>query len=142
MILPHDAKVVGYTAAQSTEEFIAETVCRNTIVAPRLSLQTGIDMTRRLFSRFVFDAHHCDSVPSPGLQSGLEGLRSYRRAFDPDRNEYSGDYVHDQHSHPADALRTGAVGWEEGLSFSGLEQEGDIKVESNFDPRAVMARRG
>jgi hypothetical protein len=141
MLLPHDARVTGYTATESTEEFLQRTVCRNCVVVPKTSLQTGVDMTRRLFSRFVFDKQHCDSVPSPGLQSGLEGLRSYRRAFDPDKNEYSGDYVHDQHSHPADALRTGATGWEEGLTFMDTQSQSTLEVESTFDPRIMAPSR-
>lgn len=137
MMLPHDATVTGYTATENTLEFLSRTVCRHCTVVPKTSLQTGVDMTRRLFSRFVFDSHHCDTPPSPGLQSGLEGLRSYRRAFNADHNEYSGDYVHDQHSHPADALRTGATGWEEGLQFMDTQSTTILEVESKFDPRAV-----
>lgn len=48
--------------------------------------------------------------------------------------------MHDAFSHPADALRTGAVGWEEGMHFLDTKQM-EIKVESEFDPRIDMAGR-
>jgi len=58
VILPHDARVKGFTATHSTEEYL-QRVFRNIVVAEKISLQVGIDMTRRMFSRFVFDEAHC-----------------------------------------------------------------------------------
>lgn len=139
IILPLDARVKGFTASESTEQYLRRAICRNVVVADSISRQSGIDITRRMFSRFVFDAHHCDTPPHPTIPSGLDGLRGYRRKWDDDRNDYSGEPIHDQFSHPADSLRHGCVGWEEGMIFPGeafLQQE--VKVESDFDPRTSM----
>jgi len=134
MVLPHDARVKGYTAAQSTEEFLRDTVCRNVKIADKMSVQAGIDTVRRMFSRFTFDEDKCGTSQSPLIPSGLDGLAGYRRAWDEQKGDYSGEPVHDKYSHPADSMRTGMVGWEEGMYFLDHKLE-DIKVESEFDPR-------
>ena len=134
IILPHDARVKGYTASQNTEDYFRETLCRNVIIADKISVQAGIDATRRMFSRFTFDEDKCNTRPHPLIPSGLEGLAGYRRAWDETKNDYSGEPVHDAFSHPADSLRTGAVGWQEGMHFLDTKPV-EIKVESEFDPR-------
>ena len=133
MILPHDARVKGYTSNESTEEFLARTVCRNVVVVPQSKVQQGIDTTRRMFSRFVFDEHNCDTAPAPGVPSGIDCMKSYRREWDEEKKEYKAEPVHDQYSHGADALRTGCMGWEEGLNFLVGAPPKEVKVESYFD---------
>lgn len=136
MILPKDSRVKGFTAMESTEDFLRRVICPTVdVVDGNISIQSGIDITRRLFSRFIFDVHHCDTPPNPTMPSGLEGLRGYRRKWDDDKNDYSGEPIHDQFSHPADAIRTGSVGWTEGLDFPGMQSQQETKVETSFDPR-------
>jgi len=137
IILPQDARVKGYTAVENTEEFFKRTVCRNTKIAPKPNIQTGIDMVRRMFSRFTFDEIKCNMSLNPTVPSGLESLISYRRPWNDELETYAGDPVHDKFSHGADALRTGIVGWEDGLTFFG-ETVGQLKVESFFDPRIIV----
>jgi hypothetical protein len=67
----------------------------------------------------------------------LTALASYRRKWDEDKQDYSGEPVHDQYSHPADALRTGAMGWEDKMNFLGDAIDQIIKVEDDFDPRSI-----
>lgn len=101
LILPHDARVKGYTAMYSTEEYLQK-VFRGVTVAEKISVQSGIDMTRRMFSRFVFDESHC--------ARGLECLENYRRKWNDEIHDYSGDPIHNEFSHGSDSFRTGAVG--------------------------------
>jgi hypothetical protein len=89
----------------------------------------------------VFDAHHCEAIPNPGLPSGLDSLRGYRRNWDDVKNDFSGDVVHDQYSHAADALRIGIIGWEEGLRFVGEAFMEEMTVEMDFDPRVMAPSR-
>jgi len=101
LILPHDARVKGFTASHSTEEYF-QRVFRGVTVAERTSVQSGVDMTRRMFSRFVFDESKCGR--------GIECLENYRRKWDEEKHDYSGEPIHSEFSHGADAMRTGVVG--------------------------------
>jgi hypothetical protein len=101
LILPHDARVKGFTATHSTEEYF-QRVFRGVTVAEKTSVQMGIDMTRRMFNRFEFDEARC--------ARGIECLENYRRKWDEDKHDYSGEPIHSEFSHGADALRTGVIG--------------------------------
>jgi phage terminase large subunit len=114
IILPHDARVKGFTASYSTEEYF-QRVFRGVTVAEKTSIQSGIDMTRRLFSKFVFDEAKC--------ARGIECLENYRRKWDDDKHDFSGEPIHSEYSHGADALRTGVVG--------GIDQPLDFNTEEN-----------
>lgn len=102
LILPWDAKMKGYSASLSTEEYFQKVLCRRVDIAEKCSIQTGIDMVRRCFSRMFFDEVKC----APGLIH----LENYKRKWDDDKNDYSGDPIHDNHSHAADGIRCGIVG--------------------------------
>ena len=71
------------------------------IVAPKLSLITGINKVREIFRICHFDEEKC--------HSGLEALEHYRKEW----NELLGCYrdhpLHDANSNPADAFRTMAT---------------------------------
>lgn len=61
----------------------------------------GIDATKVLVSKSVFHQEYCEY--------GLQRLKMYRRKFNPSLNTFSKDPIHDEYSHGADALRTGAT---------------------------------
>jgi hypothetical protein len=95
MWLPHDAEhrqLTGLTPAEVIREagFGIE-------VLPRLSLESGINAARMLFSRLWFDRERC--------APGLEALRHYRWAYNERMGEVKSAPVHDWASHAADALR-------------------------------------
>lgn len=100
-ILPFDAKVKGFTATQSTEEFLSRAL-RGVTVADKISVQAQIDIARRMFSRGCFDEVKC--------AKGVEHLENYRRKFDDKLQDYSGDPIHDEHSHGSSAFMTGCQG--------------------------------
>lgn len=92
---PHDIKVTDYTSEKSRIE-VAASMGFFFTVAPNLSIIDGIDAVKSLFPRFVFHKTNCEL--------GLDCLKQYQR------NEF-GKPVHNFASHPADALRTLAVGF-------------------------------
>jgi hypothetical protein len=118
MALPWDAK---FGAAP----YFSSVGFRGVEVAPMISkVQLGIDLTRQVFSTFVFDEAAC--------AKGIEHLEKYRRKWDAENMVFMKDPVHDIHSHGASALITGArVGFGT-LRHSGM-RTGEIKVETEFD---------
>lgn len=130
LILPHDARVKGFTAAYSTEEYFQK-VFRGVMVAEKASIQSGIDMTRRSFSKFVFDDVKC--------ARGIECLENYRRKWDDEKHDFSGDPIHSEYSHGVDALRTGVVGgldqpldfMEDGITRNPSQAETNFSIFDN-----------
>lgn len=109
----------------SARSYLEEVGFQNVYVCDRTaSVQQSIETVRREFPRFYFDETKC--------QIGLEHLRQYSRKFDEDLRIFSKQPIHDQHSHAADALRTGIEGSLEPLMFSS-DWSKPIKVISDFD---------
>ena len=73
-------------------------------IAPRLSVEDGIEAVRRLIPRMWIDADKC--------ALGLSALRDYREKIDPKRRVSLGP-LHDWTSHGADALRYLATAYDE-----------------------------
>lgn len=92
---PHDITVGEYSTGKRRIDTAAGKGFHFT-VAKKLLIMDGIDAVKSLFPRMVFHKDNC--------QLGLNSLKQYHR----DKN---GEPVHDFASHPADALRTLAVGW-------------------------------
>lgn len=148
VMLPHDAQVTGFSAVESPEQVIEKALCRNVRRAPRgESIENGIQMVRSLFSRFYFDEEKCTRPPTPNHPSGLDCLANYHREWNEKNNDYSGTPKHDQFSHGADAIRTGAEVWEEGVAFFDAPMT-PITVVTAFDldrpyhPESLPTERG
>jgi phage terminase large subunit len=101
--LPHDAEHKNMTG-RSTKEII-EGMGLPVRITPKLSIADGINAARMLMNRCYFDQTKC--------AEGLQALRHYRYAVDPDTKMFSDKPLHDQHSHAADAFRYVAVGLDE-----------------------------
>ena len=99
--LPHDVEVTELGSGKTRAASLRELGVRPSIV-PKSNLEDGINATRNLLMRSVFDASACSE--------GLDRLALYRR----EKNEKLGTLrkkpVEDWASHGADAYRTGAVG--------------------------------
>jgi phage terminase large subunit len=67
-----------------------------TTIAPRLSVEDGIEAVRRMIPQTWIDADKC--------AAGLRAIREYREKVDPKRKVSFGP-LHDWTSHGADALR-------------------------------------
>ena len=103
-IAPHDIGVTELGTGKTRLEVAAGLGLRFSI-APKLSIDDGLDLAKALLSRCVFDAHYC--------RDGLAALRSYRYEWDEVLGVRSRRPLHDWASDGADAFRTLAVGREE-----------------------------
>ena len=104
-LAPADIKVRELGTNAKTRYEIARKLGIRFRVVKKVSLADGISATRALFSRCWFDEEHC--------RQGLHGLRNYTKQYNRAMNEFTGTPVHNWASHPADGLRTLAVGLKE-----------------------------
>ena len=103
LILPHDAQARELGTGKSRVEMLEGLGFRSRI-APRLSVEDGIEAVRRLIPRMWIDADKC--------AAGLSAVRDYREKIDPKRRVSMGP-LHDWTSHGEDALRYLATAYEE-----------------------------
>ena len=106
-ILPHDVRVRELGTGKSRMEMLEEAGLEIKI-APRMSLDDGIQAVRRLLPRCWFNV--------PKVQTGLNCLRNYRRDYDEKRKIFYERPLHDWSSHGSDSFRYLALGLDEGSS--------------------------
>lgn len=106
-ILPHDVRVRELGTGKSRLEMLEEAGLEVKI-APRMSLDDGIQAVRRLLPRCWFNV--------PKVQIGLNCLRNYRRDYDEKRKIFYERPLHDWSSHGSDSFRYLALGLDEGHS--------------------------
>lgn len=100
-ILPHDVEVRELGTGKSRLEML-QGAGLNVTVAPRLSVDDGIQSVRRLLPRCWFNI--------PKARQGLDCLRNYRREYDEKRSIFYDKPLHDWSSHGSDAFRYLAIG--------------------------------
>jgi hypothetical protein len=108
---PHDIKVKELSTNKSRWEFlIASGMSEQTMryIPLDLSLQDGIDATKRIFSRLFIDEK---------LDQFIKACALYRREWDDKLGVFKSEPVHDEYSHIMDALRTLAVGMIDEISY-------------------------
>jgi hypothetical protein len=109
-LVPHDATVRELGTGKSRLE-VAKKLGLNMRVVPKLDLADGINAVRMLLPKTWMDEKSCSI--------GIEGLRQYTKERILDEEGAEGEPVfrdkplHNWASHPADALRTLAVGLRE-----------------------------
>jgi hypothetical protein len=106
-ILPHDVRVRELGTGKSRMEMLEEAGLEIKI-APRLSLDDGIQAVRRMLTRCWFNM--------PKVETGLNCLRNYRREYDEKRKIFYERPLHDWSSHGSDSFRYLAIGIDEGHS--------------------------
>ena len=106
-ILPHDVRVRELGTGKSRMEMLEEAGLQVKI-APRMSLDDGIQAVRRILPRCWFNV--------PKVQTGLNCLRNYRRDYDEKRKIFYERPLHDWSSHGSDSFRYLALGLDEGHS--------------------------
>lgn len=74
-------------------------------VVPRGNVSDGIQATRNMFPRFLFDQEKC--------HAGIEALANYRREWSEEHQAWSGKPLHNWASHGSDSLRYFCMGWHE-----------------------------
>ena len=111
---PHD---IGVTELMNnkTRQATAKKMGINFIMVPRIDfIQNGIEATRKLFPRFIFDDTRILNNPKynqVGTELGVNGIASYQYVLDEKTQQYSDTPLHDWCSDPADALRQLGQAW-------------------------------
>lgn len=104
-LAPADIKVRELGTNAKTRYEVARKLGIKFRVVKSVSLADGISAVRAMLSRAWFNEEPC--------RKGLHALRNYRKQYNRAMNEFTGTPVHNWASHPADALRTLAVGLKE-----------------------------
>jgi hypothetical protein len=94
--LPHDAENGQLATGKSIAEIVRENGFKVEI-APKLSVEDGINAVRLLLGRCYFDEKRCEA--------GLEALQNYRWDYNERLDEPKRTPVHDWSSHGSDAFR-------------------------------------
>ncbi len=97
--VPHDA-AKGELGSGMTLIDQASNLGLKMVKMPQTGLESGIQATRAIIPKLVFDAKKCER--------GIHALTMYKYEYNQERKILSAKPVHDWASHGADALRTGA----------------------------------
>lgn len=103
-ILPHDVQVRELGTGKSRLETLNGLGVQNVKIAPRISVDDGIQAARAFIETCWFDEKKCSR--------GIEALRQYRRDFDEKGRTFRTRPLHDWTSHGADAFRYLATGYQ------------------------------
>lgn len=112
VLLPHDAAKTEWGTGKSAEEIVVKAfreVGVSVTVTPRLEIQEGIGIVRRLFPRLRFHDATTGKIRYRG-HSGTDCLASYHKKYNEEKQEYESKPHHNWASHCADALRTLCIG--------------------------------
>ena len=99
-VAPHDIEVRELGTGRSRREMADELGLRFD-VAPKLTVEDGIEAVRMLLPRCWFDADKC--------QPGIDALKWYQAEYNDKMRTFKAKPLHDWASHAADACRYGAV---------------------------------
>lgn len=108
-ILPHDVKVKELGTGKSRLETLDNLGIRNIEIAPKLSVDDGVQASRSMLNKCWFDEKKCER--------GIEALLQYRREFDEKLKSWRGRPLHDWTSHGADSFRYLAVGYRPNINW-------------------------
>lgn len=113
---PHDIRVREMGSGLSRLE-VARSLGLNFRIAPKLSIEDGINAVRTLMSRCHFDSKKCEV--------GIAALKNYHRKYNEELRVYDNKPLHDWSSNGADAFRYLAVSFKK-HSNSGQVPRDDI----------------
>ncbi len=106
--LPHDVNVRELGTGVKRIDTLQELGVRPIMAVPRAKGQSevleGIDAVRRFLGGCWMDEANCSE--------GIKHLDGYRKDWDSRLGAFKRTPRHDQHSHGADSMRTGAVGYD------------------------------
>ena len=95
--LPHDSRVRELISWTSRIDYLEKAGLTNIKITPNISVDQGIDATRRNFKNMWFDSENCERW--------LLALKSYVYSYDEKNKMWSRTPKHDWASNSADALR-------------------------------------
>ena len=119
-IFPHDVKVreLGNYAKTRLEALLDLGIVGE--VAPKLSIEDGIEAVRKNLVNCWFDKDKC--------ATGIEYLKAYQKKWDDKAQVFKSKPQHSYASHCADAFRTGVAG--QGIELSNWKNE--VPVNTNY----------
>lgn len=127
-ILPHDVQVRELGTGVSRLETLKKLGLGKIEVAPKLSIEDGINASRVLIKKSWFDKEKCER--------GISALENYERKWDAKNKIFTSKPLHNWASHGADAWRMLAVA----IQDHRPEQQEIAKVkrtcQSDYDPLA------
>lgn len=123
-IFPHDINVQEMGSGFTRKQKLYELGMTNIVVAPKLGRDDGIERVRSIFSRFYFDEEKTLKL--------YESLGNYRKEWDKTLGVFKDQPRHDENSHFADAVRTGAVVWREEIATNSDDQPGGSQDQAFF----------
>jgi len=125
-IFPHDIEVKDFSTGITRKQTLYDLTLRDIVVAPKLGIEDGIERVRNIFSRLYFDEERSKPL--------YDALGNYRRDFDSKLGEFKKTPRHDNNSHFADAIRTGAVVWREEVMYSSEyeREQAEKQAEQSF----------
>ena len=115
---PHDIQVRELGSGAQTRMQIAKDLGISFKIAPNISIQEGIELSRGLFHRVWIDQEKCSYL--------VKALENYHKNFNERLNVYSDKPVHDWSSHAADAFRYLAVSQNKKRRGGMSEEEADL----------------
>ena len=119
-IFPHDVKVreLGNYAKTRLEALLDLGIVGE--VAPKLSIEDGIEAVRKNLVNCWFDKDKCGT--------GIEYLKAYQKKWDDKAQVFKSKPQHSYASHCADAFRTGVAG--QGIELSNWKNQ--VPVNTNY----------
>jgi phage terminase large subunit len=120
--MPHDANAKEIGTGKSRRDTAENLGIKPIDVVPRGDVDDGIEAGRNMLSKCWFDENKCSQ--------GINALRSYRKEYDENRQEFKNKPYHDWASHGADAYRTGAAS--DFLTVSLANQYKPVKVVTDY----------
>jgi hypothetical protein len=119
-IAPHDIKVreLGAYGKSRLESALELGIAFQ--VAPKISIEDGIEAVRKALPNCYFDKTKC--------ATGIEAMKAYQKRWDERNQCFRNKPLHNFASHSADAFRTGIVG--SGIELTDWKQT--IKVNTNY----------
>jgi len=106
---PHDIAVRELSSGKSRLEIAKADFGIDFEVAPKLSLDDGIQATRKILRSCYFHEKNC--------ARGIDCLRNYHKKYNEEMKVYSDKPLHDWSSNGADAFRYFAIGYQDDLEL-------------------------
>lgn len=116
---PHDIMVREWTGDGKARIEVAKLLGIRFDIAPKVSLEDGIEAARNIIGRCWFDKGRCER--------GISALTSYQKEFDDANDTYKNKPLHNWASHGADAFRYFALGHRDAPQYQPPRQR-------RFDP--------
>ena len=119
-VFPHDVQVreIGNFGKSRLESLLELGIAGE--VAPKLSIEDGIEAVRKSLPNCWFDKKKC--------KTGIEFLKAYQKRWDDKNQCFKNKPMHNYASHCADSFRTGIIG--QGAEISNWKKQ--VPINTNY----------